>query len=177
MKPKPMVEIGGRPILLHIMEIYARFGFKGFVIACGYKSAYIKDFFNNFHLNNSDFTISLRNGERTIVNPVAEDWKVSVVDTGIETMTAGRLRKLRSWIGDDTFMLTYGDGLADVDLMAFKHDGFWHLMDTVRDRKILEDIWAQDDAPWQPGERDPHRSDHREQVEASVGLLLRASLR
>ncbi len=233
-RPKPMVEIGGRPILLHIMELYARFGFNDFVIACGYKGEYIKNFFNNFHLNNSDYTISLKSGERTIVNPVAEDWKVSVVDTGLDTMTAGRVRKLKRWIGDDTFMLTYGDGLADVDLgallrfhrahgklatvtgvqpparfgsleldgakvmafaekihshdtwinggffvfepgmfdylteldsmplekepltriassgelMAFKHEGFWHPMDTVRDKEILEEMWAEGEAPW-----------------------------
>lgn len=122
LKPKPMVEIGGRPMLLHIMNIYAHFGFKDFVVACGYKANVIKDFFSNFYLNNSDFTISFKTGDRTIVNPVAVDWTVSVIDTGLNTMTGGRVLRLKNLIKNETFMVTYGDGVSDVDigkLLAF----------------------------------------------------------
>ena len=233
-RPKPMVEIGGKPILWHIMQLYAAHGFMQFIVAAGYKADVIKEYFSNFFIHNSDFEINLRTGERKILNSTnAIDWKVTVVDTGLETLTGGRIRRLRNLIGDQTFMVTYGDGLADLDirklvefhrshrkkatitavppparfgalelsgervvrfsekppaseswinggffilepsvfdyipgdhtsfereplerlaaekeLMAFRHSGFWHPMDTLRDRMYLEKLWEGNQAPW-----------------------------
>jgi glucose-1-phosphate cytidylyltransferase len=215
------------------MNIYAHHGFEEFVVACGYQANVIKDYFNNFYYNNSDYTISLKEGKRTIINLVAPNWTVSLVDTGINTMTGGRLLRLKEWLGEDTFMVTYGDGLADIDinklvafhrshgklatvtavqpparfgslvldgnavrsfaekvtrseawinggffvfdpavleyiagdtmpleqeplinlardgqLMAYRHEGFWRPMDTLRDRNYLEELWATGKAPW-----------------------------
>lgn len=232
LRPKPMVEIGGKPILWHIMNIYSFHGYRDFIVASGYKGEIIKDYFSNFVLRNSDLQIDLKTGRQQIVNAGAPDWKVTVVDTGIDTLTGGRLRRLQNWIGGETFMATYGDGVADVDLkalvsfhrkhgkkatvtavtppprfggleldgdrvacftekphnadgwinggffvfepsvldyiagdtvslereplerlaedgelMAFRHRGFWHPMDTLRDRQHLENLWN-DGAPW-----------------------------
>jgi glucose-1-phosphate cytidylyltransferase len=123
-RPKPMVEIGGRPILWHIMSLYAAGGFKEFVIACGYKGEMIKEYFHHFRLHTSDFVVDLGDGSLDIVTPNTFDWRVAVVDTGIGTMTAGRILRLRELVGDETFFVTYGDGLSDIDitaLLAFHH--------------------------------------------------------
>jgi glucose-1-phosphate cytidylyltransferase len=113
-----MVEIGGRPILTHIMRWYAHFGYNEFIIALGYKGEQIKQYFLNYYALNSDITVELRSGNVTVHDNAADDWVVHLVDTGAETMTGGRVRRLRKWLTDDTFMLTYGDGLSNVDLTA-----------------------------------------------------------
>jgi glucose-1-phosphate cytidylyltransferase len=118
LRPKPMVEIGGRPILHHIMQVYARHGFTDFIVLGGYKVEVIKDYFLNYHQRSGDFTVDLATGEVLWSNRAAEPWRVTVVDTGTETMTGGRLRRARHLIGSGTFFLTYGDGLADVDVTA-----------------------------------------------------------
>lgn len=115
-RPKPMVEIGGKPILLHIMNIYSSFGFNEFVIALGYKGEVIKEYFLNFYALNNDLTIDLANGKVNVYNGREPNWRVHLVDTGLNTQTGGRIKRLQPWIGNETFMLTYGDGLADVDL-------------------------------------------------------------
>ena len=114
-KPKPMVEIGGRPILWHIMKAYEYYGFHNFILALGYKGEVIKDYFLNYHAYLSDLTVQLKTGEVSFSNPTAEDWNVSLVDTGINTLTGGRLLRLKKQF-KETFMLTYGDGVSDVDL-------------------------------------------------------------
>lgn len=233
-KPKPMVEIGGLPILLHIMKIYANHGFNEFVVACGYKGELIKKYFIDYHLLNSDVSVDTLTGKVDYIVPVKEELKVSLVDTGASTLTGGRLKRLEALLRPEgTFMLTYGDGVANVDvkevlafhrshgrlatvtavrpparfgtmvfqgdqvvefqekpqtgegwinggffvfeprvfdylkddstilerepleglcrdgqLMAFRHEGFWHPMDTVRDRDFLNDQWTTGRAPW-----------------------------
>jgi glucose-1-phosphate cytidylyltransferase len=116
--PKPMVEIGGKPILWHIMNGYAAHGFTCFLIACGYRAEVVKEYFHNFFVRNSDFAIDLRDGSRTVLNSTGVDWRIAVVDTGLDVMTGGRIRRLRHLIGDQTFMVTYGDGVSDIDLRA-----------------------------------------------------------
>lgn len=233
LRPKPMIEIGGVPILLHIMSIYASYGFREFVIACGYRGDYIKEYFSNFDCKHSDWRINLQTGVSERLNIAVPDWDVWVVDTGLHTMTGGRIRRLRSILGDERFLVTYGDGVADVDLFqllsvheregrsatltavrpparfgclqisgnkidrfeekpqnaegwinggffvfepavfdyidgddtllereplerlaadgelsAFQHPGFWHPMDTLRDKRLLEKLWAENQAPW-----------------------------
>ncbi len=232
-RPKPMVEIGGRPILWHIMSIYAAHGLNDFVVACGYRGELIKEYFASYFLHHSDFVINMRDGSRDLLTANGPDWRVSVVDTGLETMTGGRVRRLKSLVSGGTFMVTYGDGLGSIDmtallafhrahgrlatvtavrpparfgslaldgdrvrefaekpqtgegwinggffvfepgifdylsddatsleqdpleqvasagqLMAFRHDGFWQPMDTVRERQLLESLWASGGAPW-----------------------------
>ena len=232
-RPKPMVEIGGRPLLWHVISIYAGQGFRDVVVACGFKGEMIKEYFDSFHVRNSDYVIDLRDGSRTVINPSPVDWRVTLVDTGLDTMTGGRIRRLQRVIGREPFMVTYGDGVGDVDvralvtfhrghgrlatvtavrppsrfgtlvldgdgvcefsekpptgegwinggffvfeptvfdyiegddtalereplerlakegqLMAYRHQGFWHPMDTVRDRDLLETLWAGGRAPW-----------------------------
>jgi glucose-1-phosphate cytidylyltransferase len=237
-RPKPMVEIGGKPILWHIMSIYAHFGVTDFLIAAGYKGEMIKDYFANFHLHINDYIFDLSNGNHHLLSRGSIDWRVGVIDTGLNTNTAERLARLHKWIGEEDFMLTYGDGVADVDisalrafheghdriatvtavrpparfgsldihdgqvrrfiekpqtesgwinggffvfrsgifkyleqintesedksleravlealgsdgqLMAHAHAGFWHPMDTLRDRQELEKLWQTGDAPW-----------------------------
>ncbi|UVO51698.1 glucose-1-phosphate cytidylyltransferase [Sphingomonas sp. SUN019] len=231
--PKPMVEVAGRPIILHVMDIYARQGFTDFVVACGYKSMVMKKFFHDLHFMANDFTIHVDNGAIALKQNRSIDWDVSVVDTGELTMTGGRLLRLREWIGDEPFMVTYSDGVGDIDinelvrfhrehgglatvtavqpparfgnlelegdrvseftekvqkhetwinggffvfepqvldyltgdaepleqaplarlaadgeLYAYRHTGFWHPMDTVRDRDHLSDLCAAGNAPW-----------------------------
>jgi glucose-1-phosphate cytidylyltransferase len=232
-RPKPMVEIGGKPILWHIMNIYASHGFKDFLVACGYKGEVIKEYFHNFLIHNSDLVINLKDGSYEVVSSTAPDWQVGLIDTGSATLTGGRILRLRARVNDETFMATYGDGLADLDiqslvafhrahgrlatvtavsptarfgglevegdavirfsekpqtgegwinggffvlepavfdyiegdevalereplerlaadgqLMAFRHAGFWHPMDTLRDKQFLESLWATGKAPW-----------------------------
>jgi glucose-1-phosphate cytidylyltransferase len=232
-RPKPMVEVGGKPILWHILNIYSAHGFNDFIVACGYKGEIIKEYFHNFSVHSSDYLIDLRDGSRTILNPGPAGWRVAVIDTGVQTMTGGRLLRLRKWIGEESFMATYGDGVGDIDiralaafhrshgkaatvtavrpparfgtlalegdrvrefsekpqtgegwinggffvfepavfeyltgdgtilehealerlaadgqLMAHRHAGFWHPMDTLRDRQLLESLWNSGSAPW-----------------------------
>lgn len=233
-RPKPMVEIGGRPILWHIMKLYSLNGIDEFVIALGYKGYMIKEFFSNYRLHMSDVTFDYgRNDVSTHVGR-AESWKVTLVDTGAETMTGGRLKRLAPYVGDGPFCMTYGDGVARLDIqkvigfhqshgraatvtavrppsrfgaleiepggrvrsfhekppgdgiringgffvlsprvldyiaddstvfekepmerlaedgemMAYEHDGFWHSMDTLRDKRALEEMWSRGNAPW-----------------------------
>lgn len=233
-RPKPMVEIGGRPILWHIMRWYSAFGFDEFVVCAGYKGYVIKEYFTHYKIHNSDVEVDLRTGEVTVIRDAAENWRVRIVDTGEETMTGGRLARVRSHVGGERFLFTYGDGLSDVDvkglldfhhshgkyvtltvvkpvgrfgavrvgaagevrsfvekpagdggwinggyfvaepdffdylggddsvleqgplerlvrdrqLAAFRHTGFWHPMDTVRDRDQLRALWDRGEAPW-----------------------------
>jgi glucose-1-phosphate cytidylyltransferase len=232
-RPKPMVEIGGKPILWHIMRVYAARGFTEFLVACGYKGELIKEYFHNFAIHSSDYFIDLASGQRRVVNGNGINWQVGLIDTGAETMTGGRLLRLRNLIGDEPFMLTYGDGLGDInvcalaefhrshgkiatvtavrpparfgsitlrgsavcefaekpqadegwinggffvfnpqifdylendetilereplerlaqagELMAFRHAGFWQPMDTLREKMLLESLWASGRAPW-----------------------------
>jgi glucose-1-phosphate cytidylyltransferase len=236
-RPKPMIEIGGRPIVWHIMKIYAARGFNEFILCLGYKGEKIKEYFLNFELMNSDFTITCGNGAKDIQvhgSRGAENWKVTLVDTGLQTMPGSRIRKVAPYITGDTFMMTYGDGVADIDigklvdfhhshgklatvtgvrplarfgvletsgnrvvrfsekqqieeglinggffvlnrkvleyldegeqcvferepmerlarddeLMVFYHKGYWHCMDTVRDRNLLEDEWRKEKPAW-----------------------------
>jgi glucose-1-phosphate cytidylyltransferase len=234
LRPKPMVEIGGKPLLWHLLNIYACHGIDEFVIALGYRGEVIKEYFLNFYALNNDITVDLAKGGTTIHEGRQPHWKVHLVDTGVNTQTGGRVKRLEPWIGGDrTFMMTYGDGLANVDLrmllrfheshgklatvttvrpparfggivfdgtrvseftekpqtgegwinggffildrrvleyidgdgtlwerdpmerlaqdgelMAFKHEGFWQPMDTLRERRLLEDLWASGSAPW-----------------------------
>jgi len=234
-RPKPMVEIGGKPILWHIMKIYSHFGFNDFIICLGYKGYYIKEYFYHYFLHNSDvtFDFSDQDVKRIIHNTKAEPWKVTLIDTGTETMTGGRLKRVREYIGRETFMMTYGDGVADIDLkkliahhkrkgrkatltavlpsgrfgaldmddnliksfrekpkgdgnwvnggffvlepsvidlirddttvweneplenlassgelVAYRHNGFWKPMDTLRDKIELNALWESNKAPW-----------------------------
>jgi glucose-1-phosphate cytidylyltransferase len=227
-----MVEIGGRPLLLHLMQCYADYGFKEFLIACGYRGEVIKEYFRSLPIRTSDYVIDLAEGTLEIVRPTRFDWRVGAIDTGLETSTGGRILRLRPLIGAEPFMATYGDGLGDVDLgalaafhrshgrlatvtavrpparfgalvldgprvlefaekpqtregwinggffvfepgvfdyldedsplergplerlaeagelRAFRHDGFWQPMDTLRDKHHLEALWQSGEAPW-----------------------------
>jgi glucose-1-phosphate cytidylyltransferase len=234
-KPKPMVDVGDMPILWHIMKIYAHYGVDDFVILCGYRGHVIKEFFRNYSMRRTNVRFDLRCGSMDILGEVPEPWTVTLVDTGEETMTGGRIRRAREFIGDDTFFLTYGDGVSDVDLSAllaqhraegnevtltavqppgrfgaltlaegqsqvssfiekpagdsawinggyfcvepsaidridsdatswekaplgriasdgklaaYRHTGFWHPMDTLRDKHHLDELWRQGKAPW-----------------------------
>ena len=233
-RPKPMVEIGGKPMLWHIMNIYAAHGVHEFVVALGYRGEVVKEYFLNFYAINNDISIDLSQGTTTVHHGKQPHWKVHLVDTGLHTQTGGRLARLHDWLGDDdTFMMTYGDGLANVDLtalmgfhgahgklatvttvrpparfggivfagdqvseftekpqvgegwinggffvlnrgvldyiegdatiweraplerlaangelMAHRHEGFWQPMDTLRERHLLEELWASGRAPW-----------------------------
>jgi len=116
LKPKPMVEIGGKPILWHIMKIYSHYGFNEFVILCGYKGYLIKEFFAHYFLHTSDLTIDMQTNTITHHNNHAEPWKVTLIDTGLDSMTGARIKKVKKYIGDEPFMLTYGDGVSDVNI-------------------------------------------------------------
>lgn len=115
-RPKPMVEIGGKPILWHIMKIYSHYGFKDFVVLLGYKSYYIKEYFANYFLHQSDVTIDLKTGKMEVHSNKSEDWKITLLDTGINTMTGGRVKRAQSIVGNQRFMLTYGDGVGNIDI-------------------------------------------------------------
>ncbi len=122
LRPKPMVEIGGKPILWHIMKEYSHYGFHEFIICCGYKQHMIKEYFADYFLHNSDVTFDMQKNETTVHNNFAEPWKVTCVDTGLNTMTGGRVKRIAPYVRGETFMLTYGDGVSDVDirkLLAF----------------------------------------------------------
>jgi len=115
-RPKPMIEIGGMPILWHIMKIYSHFGFKDFVICLGYKGYMIREYFAHYHLHMSDVTLNLENNDLEIHSSSSEPWKVTLVNTGENSMTGGRIKRIQPYVGNETFMLTYGDGVADIDL-------------------------------------------------------------
>ena len=115
-KPKPMVEIGGKPILWHIMKTYSEYGFNEFVILLGYKGYYIKEYFSNYFLHQSNVTVDLSSGQVEVHNNSSEPWKVTLVDTGINSMTGGRIKRAQGFIGDESFMLTYGDGVANINI-------------------------------------------------------------
>ena len=122
LKPKPMVELGGKPILWHIMKIYSSYGFNEFIILCGYKGFLIKEYFTHYFLHTADITIDMTTNNLTHHNNNAEPWKVTMIDTGLDTMTGGRIKRVQKYIGNESFMLTYGDGVADIDikrLLAF----------------------------------------------------------
>ena len=232
-KPKPMVEIAEKPILWHILKAYSVYGINDFIICLGYKGYVIKEYFANYFLHTSDVTMNLRDNSMEVHQKTAEPWRVTLVDTGIKTMTGGRLKRVMPYIGDDVFCLAYGDGVGDVniravidfhaaeeklatvtavqppgrfgslsiahervesfaekpageggwinagffvlsprvadyidgdetawerepmerlahdgELAAFLHHGFWHPMDTLRDKNYLEDLWRSGKAPW-----------------------------
>ena len=116
LRPKPMIEIGGRPILWHIMKIYSHYGLNDFIVCCGYKSYSIKEYFANYFLHVSDVTFDLKNNKMEVHHNESEPWKVTLVDTGEQTMTGGRLKRIRSYLGDEDFCMTYGDGVADINI-------------------------------------------------------------
>lgn len=232
-RPKPMVEIGGHPILWHIMKLYDQCGFEEFFIALGYKGETIKRYFADYHLTNSNLSISILNGETKVLERNTENWNVHLIDTGLLSNTGGRLKRLQKYLAPETFMLTYGDGVCTVDLSsllafhkshggiatitavhpsarfgrvdlegdlvtrfaeksqiregwinggfmvfepeifdylagdqtvlesdvleklaeehqlyAYQHDGFWQCMDTLRDKRYLEEMWSTGNAPW-----------------------------
>lgn len=232
-RPKPMVEIGGRPMLWHIMHLYAHHGLNEFVLALGYKAEMVREYFLRYHQISRDLTLDLASGEATSHGTMTEDWKMDLIYTGQSTQTGGRIKRLKQWIGNETFCLTYGDGVSDVDitklvafhkshgklatvtavrpaarfggielkddkvvsfaeknqttegwinggffvlephvldyiaaddtiwertplerlaaegnLRAFRHEGFWWPMDTIRDKNLLEAHWESGKAPW-----------------------------
>jgi glucose-1-phosphate cytidylyltransferase len=233
--PKPMVEIGGKPIIWHIMKIYSFYGFNEFIICLGYKGYLVKEYFSHYYMHMSDITIDLSKNETVTHTTASEPWKVTLVDTGLDTMTGGRLKRVEKYVGNETFMMTYGDGLSDVNIKklvdfhknnknlatltaiqnmgrfgvldldasskvssflekpkeegawinggffvlepevfssvkngdlevwerdpleklakennlgAYKHEGFWKCMDTLRDKIELERTWGSGSAPW-----------------------------
>jgi len=233
LRPKPMIEIGGKPILWHIMKMYSQHGINDFVICLGYKGYVIKEYFSNYFLHMSDVTFHLRENKMEIHQKFAEPWKITLVDTGEQTMTGGRLKRVESYLGNETFCLTYGDGVSDINiseliayhkssgrqatvtaiqppgrygallieegtvhhfqekpagdgnyinggffvlepsvldyikddytvweqqplqqlaanrqLSAYQHNGFWQAMDTLREKNLLEELWASGKAPW-----------------------------
>jgi glucose-1-phosphate cytidylyltransferase len=115
-RPKPMVEIGGKPILWHIMKTYSHYGFNDFIICLGYKGFFIKEYFANYFLHQSDLTIDLSDNSRQVHNNASENWKITLVDTGLNTMTGGRIKRIQKYIGNEPFLLTYGDGLSNVNI-------------------------------------------------------------
>ena len=120
LKPKPMIEIGEKPILWHIMKYYSQFGYNEFIICLGYKQYVVKEFFADYFLHTSDVTFDLANNTMKIHNNYSEPWKVTLIDTGLNTMTGGRVKRIRDYVGDEPFMLTYGDGLSNIDLTALE---------------------------------------------------------
>lgn len=153
-RPKPMVEIGGKPILWHIMKIYSTYGFNDFVVLLGYKGYYIKEYFANYFMHQSDITIDMTNGQMEIHNNSSEPWKVTLLDTGLNSMTGGRIKRAQNFIGDEPFMLTYGDGVADIDInklidfhkshgklmtmTSAQPDGRFGALDISSDNQVLE---------------------------------------
>jgi glucose-1-phosphate cytidylyltransferase len=133
-RPKPMVEIGGQPILWHIMKLYAARGFREFVVALGYKGEYIKDYFLNFHNHSHNLTVNLKSGEVTVHNRDCEDWLVHLLDTGLATNTGGRVKRAAEFVGPEPFLLTYGDGVSDVSIPG--------LLEYHRSRKLLVTLTA-----------------------------------
>ncbi len=119
LRPKPMVEVGGYPILWHIMKYYSQFGHNEFILCCGYKKEIIKEYFANYYLHHSDVTFDFTDNNRAVIhNNIAEPWKVSVIDTGLDSMTGGRIARIKSFVNDEPFLLTYGDGVSNIDINA-----------------------------------------------------------
>lgn len=121
LKPKPMIEIGGQPIMWHIMKHYSHYGFNEFIICLGYKQYVVKEYFADYFLHTSDVTFDLANNSMEVHNNYSEPWKVTLVDTGLNTMTGGRIKRIKQYIGDEPFMLTYGDGVSDVDIKELEN--------------------------------------------------------
>jgi len=154
LRPKPMVEIGGKPILWHIMKIYSTYGINDFVILLGYKGYYIKEYFANYFLHQSDIVIDLKENKMEVLNNSSEPWRVTLLDTGLHTMTGGRIKKAQKIVGDEPFLLTYGDGVADIniDLLLKAHkahgkamtmtsaqpDGRFGALSISNDNQVLE---------------------------------------
>lgn len=115
-RPKPMVQIGGKPILWHIMKIYSKYGFNDFVLLLGYKGYYIKEYFANYFLHQSDVTIDMQTGKMEVLNNSSEPWRITLLDTGLDTMTGGRIKKAQKIVGNESFLLTYGDGVSDINI-------------------------------------------------------------
>lgn len=115
-RPKPMIEIGGKPLLWHLMKIYSTYGINDFIICCGYKGYMIKEYFANYFLHNSDVTFDIKNNEMKVHHKFAEPWNVTLIDTGLKTMTGGRLKRIKNFVEDETFCFTYGDGIGDVNI-------------------------------------------------------------
>lgn len=136
LKPKPMVEIGGRPILWHIMKIYSYYGFNEFIIMCGYKGYVIKEYFANYYRHRSDLTIDMSTNTICYHKNHAEPWKVTLIDTGLDTMTGGRIKRVQEYVGNEPFMLTYGDGVCDININTLvdyhKHHGKLITMTSVQ---------------------------------------------
>ncbi len=136
LKPKPMIEIGGMPILWHIMKIYSSYGVNDFIVCCGYKGNMIKDYFARYFTQNSDFTLDIKNNKMEFHHKVSESWKITLVDTGLETMTGGRLKRVKHFLDDNTFCLTYGDDLKNVNISSLisfhKKNGKMATVTTVR---------------------------------------------
>lgn len=154
-RPKPMVEIGGRPIMWHIMKMYAHYGLSDFIVLGGYKVDFIRDYFLSYRARNCDVTIDMKSGEVTWLEPMREEWRVTILDTGIETQTGGRLLRARHLIGDETFCLTYGDGLSDVNLHR------------VIDAHRASDVWCTVTAVTQPGRYGALHLSHNRKVVTS----------
>ena len=237
-RPKPLVEIGGKPILWHILKMYSSYGHNDFIICCGYKGHMIKEFFSSYYLHSSDVVFDLKNNETKLINNSIEPWNVTLIDTGENTMTGGRIKRIKEYVGNEPFFLTYGDGVSDVNfnkllafhkeqnnyatltavqqpgrygafnlesgdnkitnfrekpkggtretawinggffvlepeifdfieddttvwerepmeslaqkeqLSAYKHEGYWQSMDSLRDKTVLEAVWDAEKAPW-----------------------------
>jgi len=139
-RPKPMVEVGGRPILWHIMKYYAHYGFTEFVLCLGYKGSVIKEYFLNYHAMNNDFTVSLGGTGSYVFHNAHEeqDFRVTLADTGADTMTGGRIRRIQKYVQDETFLLTYGDGLANVDITALVKFHRAHVMEKMAAASLAE---------------------------------------
>lgn len=150
--PKPLIEIGGRPVIWHIMKIYAEHGINEFVVCCGYKGYMIKEYFANYFLHTSDMTIDLANNSMEVHNNQSESWKITLVDTGLNTMTGGRVKRIQKYIGNEPFLLTYGDGVGDINISetieqhkksgklfsitAYKPEGRFGTLDISEDNKV-----------------------------------------
>lgn len=164
LKPKPMIEIGEQPILWHIMKFYSAQGFNDFIICCGYKQFYIKEYFSNYFLHNSDITFDFSgNSQQTIIHDSAtEAWRVTLVDTGLNTMTGGRIKRVKQYIGDEPFMMTYGDAVSDInlnDLLAFhKSHGKLATISSVRPESRFGTLNIKDGQVIEFREKDIHDS-------------------
>ena len=159
LRPKPMIEIGGKPILWHIMKIYAAYGHTEFIICLGYKAHVIKEYFANYFLHNADITVDLSNNSLEVHKTTAEPFKISLIDTGLDTMTAGRLKRVLPYLGNEPFMLTYGDGVSDVDLdelLAFhKKSGMVCTMTAIQATSRFGVIRMEDDGTIESFEEKP----------------------
>ena len=150
--PKPMVEIGGKPIIWHIMNHYARYGYKDFVVALGYKGEVIKNYFLQYYAQNNDFTIDLSNGAVNYINEYTRDWRVTLVDTGAGSMTGGRVLRLKNIIGNEDFMLTYGDAVSNVDIsqlvQRYKQAGKLAMVTAVHPTARFGELQVDEDDRW-----------------------------